>query len=108
MTAFFCCGSPEPFRPQKLLHQQEYKATIRNINEEDDANIPEEHIFIDAPTRVVVSDKDAIARAEVAEQSAPVRLRNYKIVKVTGSGHWIQLERRDEFSEILAKFADEL
>ncbi|KAJ8062608.1 hypothetical protein OCU04_009132 [Sclerotinia nivalis] len=24
MTTLFCCGSPEPFRPQQLLHQQKF------------------------------------------------------------------------------------
>lgn len=51
-----------------------YKATVRGINEEDDSEIPEVRKLIDIPTRVVVSDKDAITRAEVAEQSAEIYL----------------------------------
>ncbi|PQE19007.1 epoxide hydrolase protein [Rutstroemia sp. NJR-2017a WRK4] len=66
-----------------------YKATIRGINDEDDAKIPEERKFLASPTHIIVSDKDTITRAEVAEQSAPVRLRNYEIIRINGSGHWI-------------------
>lgn len=69
--------------------------------------LPEDRKFIDVPTLVVVSDEDFITRAEVAEQLSPIRLRNYTIKKLEGCGHWIPLERKDEFSEILVQFAEE-
>lgn len=83
-----------------------YKASIRNLNAEDDSQVPEERKFINAPTLVVVSDQDYITRAEVAEQLSPMRLRNYEIKKLEGCGQWIQLEKKDQFSEILVQFAE--
>ncbi|TVY80775.1 Bifunctional epoxide hydrolase [Lachnellula suecica] len=83
-----------------------YKATIRDINASDDAQIPEAHKFVDVPTLVVVGDEDFITRAELAEQMSEARLRDFKIRKVEGCGHWIQLEKREEFSGILVGFAE--
>jgi pimeloyl-ACP methyl ester carboxylesterase len=44
----------------------------------------------------------------MAEQLAPARLRNFRMKKFMGCGHWIQLEKRDELSEALVEFAGEL
>jgi len=85
-----------------------YKATVRGYQTDDDAQIPEERKFVDAPTLVIISDQDYATRAEMAEQIAPARLRNFSIKKLTGCGHWIQLEKRDEFSEALVQFAVEV
>ncbi|KAA8565107.1 hypothetical protein MFRU_008g00880 [Monilinia fructicola] len=85
-----------------------YKAAVRNINEEDDAKIPEEHIVQSAPTLVIVSDAGYATPAEMAYHTSPNFLRNFGIKKFEGCGHWIQLERRDELSEALIKFADGL
>jgi hypothetical protein len=70
-----------------LIFNCRYKAAVRGINDEDDARIPEERKILVALTRIIVSDKDTITRAEVAEKSAPVRLRNYQIIRINGSGH---------------------
>ncbi|RDL35200.1 putative epoxide hydrolase 2 [Venustampulla echinocandica] len=83
-----------------------YKAAIRGLNAEDDAEIPEERKFVNARTLVVVSDQDYVTRAEVAEQLSAVRLRDFSIKKVVGCGHWIPVEKKDEFSEILVQFAE--
>lgn len=83
-----------------------YKATIRGLNTEDDAQVPEDNKFITFPTLVVVSDQDYVTRAEVAEQLSPIRLRNFTIKKVVGCGHWIPLEKKEEFLKILIKFAE--
>ncbi|RAL64014.1 hypothetical protein DID88_003202 [Monilinia fructigena] len=84
-----------------------YKAAVRNIKE-DDAKIPKEHIVQSAPTLVIVSDEDYVTRADVAYLEAPKLLRNFEIKKFEGCGHWIPLEKRDELSEALIKFADGL
>jgi len=63
---------------------------------------------VDAPTLIVVSDEDYVTRAEIAEQTAPARLKNYSIKKVTGCGHWIQLEKKDEYNEILINWLKEV
>jgi soluble epoxide hydrolase/lipid-phosphate phosphatase len=55
----------------------------------------------------MVSDQDYATRAEMAEQLAPARLRNFRIKKIEGCGHWIQLEKRNELSEALVQFAEE-
>ncbi|KAB8290173.1 hypothetical protein EYC80_011042 [Monilinia laxa] len=85
-----------------------YKAAVRNINVEDDAKIPKEQIVQSAPTLVIVSDGDYATRAEIAYIEAPKLLRNFEIKKFEGCGHWIPLEKRDELSEALIKFADGL
>jgi len=84
-----------------------YKVSVRNLNTEDNSQIPEESKFISVPTLVIVSDQDFVCRAEVAETISPKRLRNYKIKKLEGCGHWVQLEKRDEFSEMLVEFAED-
>ncbi|ESZ95525.1 putative epoxide hydrolase [Sclerotinia borealis F-4128] len=83
-----------------------YKATVRDFNVEDDANIPEKHIVQNAPALIIVSDEDYITRAEIAYQTASKWLRNFEIKKFEGCGHWIPLEKRDELSEALIRFAD--
>jgi len=83
-----------------------YKVSVQNLDTEDNAQIPEEHKFISIPTLVIVSDHDYVCRIEVAEQLSSNHLRNYKIKKFEKCGHWIQLERKDEFSEVLVQFAE--
>lgn len=79
---------------------------MRDLHAADDALIPEENKFVNVPALVVVSDKDYVARAEVAEQVSPARLRNFTIKKFENCGHWVQLEKKDEFSRILVDFAE--
>lgn len=78
---------------------------LRGLNIEDDAQISDEKRFINSPTLVIVSDEDAVTRAEVSEQLSPIRLRNFALKKIIGAGHWIPLEKKDEYLELLTKFA---
>ncbi|KUJ06698.1 putative epoxide hydrolase 2 [Mollisia scopiformis] len=83
-----------------------YKATIRGLHAGEDALIPEDNKFVNVPALVILSDNDYVTRAEVAMQLSPARLKNYTIKKLEGCGHWIQLEKRDEFSQMLVDFAE--
>jgi soluble epoxide hydrolase/lipid-phosphate phosphatase len=85
-----------------------YKSTIRGINVEDDAQISQERKIVDVPTLLVLGDEDYATRAEIAEQSAPKWLRNYSVKKITGCGHWIPLQKTDEYNETILKFVKEV
>jgi len=62
---------------------------------------------VNLPTVFVNSDQDPITRVEVAGQVAQSdRLKDVKLEVVQGSGHWIQLEKKDELLEILKSFAE--
>lgn len=83
--------------------------TIQGLNDADDAGIPDERRTVGLPTLFVNGDADYCTRAEVAGQIAQGgRLADVKLAVLPGSGHWIQLEKRDELGEILAGFADGL
>ncbi|CAG8950040.1 hypothetical protein HYFRA_00008272 [Hymenoscyphus fraxineus] len=82
-----------------------YKVTIRGLNTEDEAQIPEENKIIKTPTLVVVTDKDYVCRAESANQISPKSIPNLAIKTILGCGHWPTLEAKDETNEILIKFA---
>lgn len=47
-----------------------------------------------------------MTRAETAEKLAPIRLKDFRIEKVAGAGHWIQLEKKDELNELLLSFLE--
>jgi len=83
-----------------------YKASARHLHDKDEALILNEQKFVKIPALVVVSDKDYVCRAEMAEQLSPKWLTNFEIKNLEGAGHWIQLEKKDEFSQILVEFAE--
>ncbi|KAL5385098.1 hypothetical protein DPSP01_004908 [Paraphaeosphaeria sporulosa] len=86
-----------------------YKVTIRGLNAEDEAAVPDDRKIVSLPTLFVNSDQDYITRAEVAGQIAQSgKLTDVKLEVVQGSGHWIQLEKKDELLEILKAFVEKL
>jgi len=84
-----------------------YKVKDRNLDMEDESQLPKERKFIDIPTLVVVSDEDYVTQVKMAERLSQTYLRKYKIEVIKGCGHWIPLERKDEFSQMLVDFAEE-
>lgn len=80
---------------------------MRGLFTDEDKTIPEENLDVKIPVLVVVSDEDYVTRAEMAAQVSP-RLKNFTIKKIEGCGHWVQLEKSDEFSQILIDFAEKI
>ncbi|KAL1603713.1 hypothetical protein SLS60_005303 [Paraconiothyrium brasiliense] len=84
-----------------------YKVTVQGLNDEDEATVPDDRKTVSLPTVFVNADQDPITRVEVAGQIAQSgKLTDVKLEVIQGSGHWIQLEKKDELQEILKAFAE--
>ncbi|MCJ1459637.1 hypothetical protein MMC28_010016 [Mycoblastus sanguinarius] len=82
-----------------------YRASLRNINEEDEQKIPTSAHTLTHPTLLIASTNFITATVNFPEQMRP-HVPDLKVEKVNG-GHWLQLEKADEVNKILDKFVEE-
>lgn len=82
-----------------------YRASLRNINEEDEQKIPTSAHTLTHPTLLIASSNFITAAVNFPEQMRP-HVPDLKVEKVNG-GHWLQLEKADEVNQILDKFVEE-
>ncbi|RFU27301.1 hypothetical protein B7463_g9048, partial [Scytalidium lignicola] len=83
-----------------------YRASLRNINEEDEKKIPTSAHTLTHPTLLIASTGYIITvTANFSEQMRPL-VPDLKVESVNG-GHWLQLEKADEVNKILEEFMTE-
>lgn len=83
-----------------------YRASLRNINEEDEKKIPASAHILTHPTLLIASTNYFItATVNFPEQMRPF-VPDLKVETVNG-GHWLQLEKPDEVNRILDGFMGE-
>ena len=83
-----------------------YKAQIANLNTPDEASLPPEKIHIHGPTLLVTCTFDYVGVPVIQEQNTRPWVPNLQ-VKELATGHWVQLEKPDEFNKILKDFIEE-
>ncbi|KAF4943799.1 hypothetical protein FGADI_13156 [Fusarium gaditjirri] len=83
-----------------------YRASLRNINEEDEQKITTATYVLTHPTLLIASTNVITAAMNIPEQMLPF-VPDLKVEQVAG-GHWLQLEKPDEVNEILDKFVARL
>jgi soluble epoxide hydrolase / lipid-phosphate phosphatase len=83
-----------------------FYAYIRNLNEEDEklANIDPK---LDLPVLLITANRDIVATAAVMEKGMRTFAEDVR-VKELNTGHWLQLEAREEVNKILEGFFSEL
>ncbi|OAA63647.1 Epoxide hydrolase-like protein [Niveomyces insectorum RCEF 264] len=83
-----------------------YRASLRNINKDDEKKITTPAHTLTHPTLLIASTKYAITVAiNYPEQMRPL-VSDLRVENVTG-GHWLQLEQADEVNKILEEFITE-
>ncbi|KAE9371498.1 alpha/beta-hydrolase [Stipitochalara longipes BDJ] len=83
-----------------------YRASLRNINEEDEKKIPTSAHTLTHPTLLIASTGYFITvTINFPEQMRPL-VPDLKVETVNG-GHWLQLEKADEVNKILEEFMEE-
>ncbi|KAG0650173.1 Cytosolic epoxide hydrolase 2 [Hyphodiscus hymeniophilus] len=82
-----------------------YRASLRNINEEDEQKIPTSAYILTHPTLLIASTNFITATINFPEQMRP-HVPDLRVEKVDG-GHWLQLEKPDEVNRILDEFLEE-
>lgn len=80
---------------------------MKGVNEVDEAKFTPEQKHLTLPNLLVVSTKDYATRAEAQVMRSKEWVKNFE-VETLDCGHWIPLERRDELSALLEKFATEV
>ncbi|KAM0076137.1 hypothetical protein ACKRZS_011831 [Fusarium odoratissimum] len=83
-----------------------YRASLRNINEEDERKITTAAHVLTHPTLLIASTNVITATMNIPEQMLP--FVPDLIVEQVAGGHWLQLEKPDEVNEILEKFVARL
>ncbi|KAJ9416611.1 Alpha/Beta hydrolase protein [Fusarium oxysporum] len=83
-----------------------YRASLRNINEEDERKITTAAHVLTHPTLLIASTNVITATMNIPEQMLP--FVPDLIVEQVAGGHWLQLEKPDEVNEILDKFVARL
>ena len=75
---------------------------IENINTEDEESIPADKRICNVPNLLILGEKDYASRVEmqlVSDNSIKEGYRTVEILKETG--HWVQLEKKDEVWRIM-------
>ncbi|KAF7586397.1 hypothetical protein BBP40_008947 [Aspergillus hancockii] len=80
-----------------------YKSTIRGINAEDEAAIPEEDKFCPVPNLFIAAKRDYVCQADLQIPSTRTWAPNAKI-ETMDCGHWVQLEEPETLNELLDGF----
>ncbi|KAK2674220.1 Epoxide hydrolase-like [Fusarium oxysporum f. sp. vasinfectum] len=83
-----------------------YRASLRNINEEDERKITTAAHVLTHPTLLIASTNVITATMNIPEQMHP--FVPDLIVEQVAGGHWLQLEKPDEVNKILDKFVARL
>ncbi|EXL99470.1 hypothetical protein FOIG_08510 [Fusarium odoratissimum NRRL 54006] len=83
-----------------------YRASLRNINEEDERKITTAAHVLTHPTLLIASTNVITATMNIPEQMLP--FVPDLIVEQVAGGHWLQLEKPDEVNKILDKFVARL
>ncbi|KAJ5263144.1 epoxide hydrolase [Penicillium angulare] len=83
-------------------------AAMRDVNNVDEAEIPDADRDCHLPTLLVVSEKDYITRADMNIATTKEHTPDLRVKNFADCGHWIQLERPDELHQLLEEFALEL
>ena len=84
-----------------------YKSAMQGVNAADEKDTPEEAKYLTLPNLLIVSTKDYATRADVQEQLARQWVKDLK-VETLDCGHWVQLEKPNEYFELVRRFADEV
>ncbi|MCJ1291122.1 hypothetical protein MMC34_002665 [Xylographa carneopallida] len=83
-----------------------YRASLRNINQEDEKKIPTSSHILTPPTLLIASTGYIITvTINFPEQMRPL-VPDLRVEHLDG-GHWLQLEKADEVNEILEEFMEE-
>ncbi|KAK9426957.1 Alpha/Beta hydrolase protein [Lipomyces doorenjongii] len=83
-----------------------YRASLHNINEEDEKKIPTSARTLTHPTLLIASTGYFITvTINYPEQMRPL-VPDLRVENVDG-GHWLQLEKADEVNRILEEFMEE-
>lgn len=85
-----------------------YKAAMRGINDEDEAQVSEADKFCKLPTLLIVSEEDYVTRADMNIAGTKPWVSDLRVKNLEGCGHWIQLERPEEVHRLLEEFGSEL
>lgn len=83
-----------------------YMAQMADLNDEDESSVAPERWHIQQPTLLITCSLDPIANASMQEQGMRPFVRNLKVEKME-SGHWVQLEKREEVNQTLKVFFQE-
>jgi len=83
-----------------------FYAYIRNLNEEDEklANIDPK---LDRPVLLITANRDIVATVAAMEKGVRIFAEDVK-VKELHTGHWLQLEGKDDVNKILEEFFSDL
>lgn len=84
-----------------------YKAGMRGVNLQDEANMSEDDRYCKVPTLLVVGDQDYVTRADMHSSNSVKWVKKLRI-ETLHCGHWIQLEKPDELHRLLEGFAAEV
>nr|POE76166.1 epoxide hydrolase a [Quercus suber] len=85
-----------------------YKAAMRGVNTEDDAQVDEKQRFCHLPTLLVVSSDDHVTRADLQTAQSSKWCTDLRVEMIQGCGHWIQLEQPGRVFELMERFAAEV
>ncbi|KAL8652089.1 MAG: hypothetical protein Q9226_004411 [Calogaya cf. arnoldii] len=83
-----------------------YKAQMANLNFVDEKAVPFDRRHTDKPSLLVVCTKDYVGIPSMQEESTRA-FANDLVVENLDCGHWVQLEKAKEVSEILKSFIEE-
>jgi soluble epoxide hydrolase/lipid-phosphate phosphatase len=97
---------------QEYTDSPRYKAAIANIDVPNWSQIPAESLIIRQPVVFINGQLDPITRPEAASVAAEEGQKQGTLldvqVKFLDAGHWLQLEQKQEVSNILIKLAQGL
>lgn len=84
-----------------------YKAAIRGINTEDEADIEGGVGKCTVKNLYIAAKQDYVCRMEVGSHMTTTNVVDSRI-EVVDAGHWVQLEKPDVVNELLVGFAEEV
>ncbi|PSN61807.1 epoxide hydrolase [Corynespora cassiicola Philippines] len=81
-----------------------YKAMKNNIQDEDDAKIPDGNYKIEVPVLFIGATGDAVCRIDIIEAGKKQGLLPDLEEKVIESGHWSPMEKPEEIATLMKDF----
>lgn len=78
-----------------------YRCAMQNLNLEDEKNANLDPI-LHGPSLMIVARDDPLSNA-LAVKAMKVNAENLKVVEIS-SGHWVQIEKKDEVNTTLEEF----
>jgi pimeloyl-ACP methyl ester carboxylesterase len=80
-----------------------YRALARNVNQDDELQAPQLDPRLHMPVLMLTEKPSAVSLPGFAEQIKQFA-DDVTMKEVSTSGHWVQLEARDELNDILEEF----